>query len=137
MRRSSWYCTDVVVIRVMIWGEREMYSLAATRGFPGCYPLGSQDFEGMPMGTPSCESAMLTLLSCSVGWRCAYSREHDLNSSNTFMCGVSRGGFMSHTLMAETNEVFKAASLIGTMSRETWKKRWQTNAVPALPITGR
>ncbi len=118
MRRSAWYCTDVVVIRVMIWGEREMNSLAATRGFTVCYPLGSQDFEGMPMGTPGCESAILTILSCSVGWRCAYSRQHDLNSNNTFMCGVSRGGFMSHTLMAEIHEVFKVASLIGTTRQD-------------------
>ena len=44
---------------------------------------------------------------------------------------------MSYTLVAERPDVFKAAaSMIGTMSGETWKNRSSIKPVPVMQISG-
>ncbi len=61
-----------------------------------------------------------------------------LNESKTFVCGISNGGFMSYTLVAENPDVFKAAaSVIGTMSGHTWEHRDVIRPVPILQVSGR
>ena len=63
--------------------------------------------------------------------------EHKLAPDKTFTCGISNGGFMSYTLVAERPDVFKAAaSVIGTMSGYTWENRDQIKPVSILQISG-
>ena len=64
-------------------------------------------------------------------------RTHNLDPERTFASGVSNGGFMSYTLVAERPDVFKAvASIIGTMSGYTWEHRDTIQPVPVLQISG-
>ena len=63
--------------------------------------------------------------------------EHQLDPNRTFISGVSNGGFMSYTMISEEPDSFRAAaSIIGTVSGDTWKKREQMQAKPILQISG-
>ena len=56
--------------------------------------------------------------------------EYDLSDKNTFVGGMSNGGFMSYTLACERSDTFKAiASVTGTMSGYDWEN-CNPNKVP-------
>jgi polyhydroxybutyrate depolymerase len=117
--------------------ELGMNRLADTNRFVVCYPQGADDFDGI-----SHWNARLKISKTDdIGFLSALASElqtkHSLSESKTFVCGVSNGGFMSYTLVAEKPDVFKAAaSVIGTMSGHTWKHRDTIRPVPILQISG-
>ena len=64
-------------------------------------------------------------------------KHHALDPKRTFVSGVSNGGFMSYTMVSEHPDQFRAAaSIIGTVSGETWRKREKMRPVPILQISG-
>jgi polyhydroxybutyrate depolymerase len=63
--------------------------------------------------------------------------EHHFNPNNTFVMGISNGGFMTYTLALNTPNLFAAyAPVIGTMSGRDWKERTFQNPVPIFHISG-
>ena len=64
-------------------------------------------------------------------------KKYDLDPDRTFVSGVSNGGFMSYTMVSEHPDRFRAAaSIIGTVSGESWRRRDQMKPVPILQISG-
>lgn len=100
-----------------------MNKVADKYGFVVCYPQGSLDEKGKTHW-----NAQLTISETDdIGFLTALATHlqtaYQLDSNKTFSFGVSNGGFMSYALAHEAPEKFKAiASIIGTMSKATWKK---------------
>jgi polyhydroxybutyrate depolymerase len=118
-------------------GEIGMNALAAKHGFAVCYPQGSEDFEGRPHWNAGLRISKTNDVEFLSKLALDLQKKHGLNPKKTFVCGVSNGGFMSYTLVAENPGVFKAAaSVIGTMSGTTWRNRANYKAVPILQMTG-
>lgn len=64
-------------------------------------------------------------------------KTHKLSKENTFVTGISNGGFMSYTLAVNKPYLFSAyAPIIATMSRKNWENRTFKNPVPILHICG-
>jgi polyhydroxybutyrate depolymerase len=117
--------------------DQVMNRLADDNGFAVCYPQGTDDREGIPHWNARLKISEVD----DVGFLSALASDlqdkHSLNKSRTFVCGISNGGFMSYTLVAEKPEVFKAAaSVIGTMSGHAWEHRDAIRPVPILQISG-
>ncbi len=118
-------------------GELGMNRVADANGFAVCYPQGTRDFEGTPHW-----NARLTISKADdIGFLATLAadlqKRHKLDPAKTFTCGISNGGFMSYTLVAEKPGVFKAAaSVIDTMSGYTWQHRETIRPVPILQISG-
>ena len=114
----------------------EMLTLADRHGFAVCYPQGLDDRRGIPHW-----NARLKISSTDdIGFLSALAghlqKTHSLSPQKTFTSGISNGGFMSYTLVAERPDVFKAAaSVIGTMSGEAWERRESIQPVSILQIT--
>lgn len=111
--------------------------VADANGFAVCCPQGAKDFEG----TPHWNARLTISKTDDIGFLselAAYLQDrYKLNPAKTFASGISNGGFMSYTLVAERPDVFKAAaSVIGTMSGYTWKHRDKIRPVPILQISG-
>jgi polyhydroxybutyrate depolymerase len=114
-----------------------MNRLADDNGFAVCYPQGTDDREGIPHWNARLKISGVD----DVGFLSALASDlqdkHSLNKSRTFVCGISNGGFMSYTLVAEKPDVFKAAASVnGTMSGHTWEYRDAIRPVPILQISG-
>jgi polyhydroxybutyrate depolymerase len=113
-----------------------MNRLADANGFAVCYPQGSDDREGIPHWnarlkiSETDDVGFLSELASDLQKTLAQQKQN-------LVCGVSSGGFMSYTLVAEKPDVFKAAaSVIGTMSGHTWEHRDAIRPVPILQISG-
>lgn len=118
-------------------GEMGMNVQADKHGFAVCYPQGSDDAEGVPHWNARLRISQTDDVAFLARLALALQNKHGLNPNKTFVCGVSNGGFMSYTLVAEKPSVFKAAaSVIGTMSGTTWENRETCKAVPILQMTG-
>ena len=118
-------------------GEMEMNAQADKYGFAVCYPQGSDDVEGVPHWNARLRISKTDDVAFLTRLAFALQKKHGLNPNKTFVCGVSNGGFMSYTLVAEKPGVFKAAaSVIGTMSGTTWENRSTCKAVPILQMSG-
>lgn len=117
--------------------ELGMNRVADEHGFAVCYPQGAKDFQGTPHWNARLsisETDDIGFLSMLAG---ELQEKHKLDPDKTFACGISNGGFMSYTLVAEKPDVFKAAaSVIGTMSGHTWKNRKSIQPVPIMQISG-
>lgn len=116
--------------------ELGMNRLAGANGFAVCYPQGADDLKGIPHWnarlkiSKTDDTGFLSALASHL------QAQHSLSDSKTFICGISNGGFMSYTLVAEKPDVFKtAASVIGTMSGHTWENRDSTRPVPILQVS--
>ena len=117
--------------------ELGMNPLADTNGFAVCYPQGVDDRNGIPHWNARLKISKTDDIGFLSALASELQTEHVLNKSKTFVCGVSNGGLMSYTLVAEKPEVFKAAaSVIGTMSGHTWDHRDMIRPVPILQISG-
>jgi polyhydroxybutyrate depolymerase len=118
-------------------GELDLNRVADANGFAICYPQGSLDDSNTPHW-----NARLSLSNTDdIGFLSALAvtlqSEYDLNPNRTFTTGISNGGFMSYTLVAEAPQVFKAAaSVVGTMSGYTWENRSGISPAPILQISG-
>ncbi|MCH2181089.1 MAG: prolyl oligopeptidase family serine peptidase [Mariniblastus sp.] len=115
-----------------------MNRLADQHRFAVCYPQGAGDDR---KGTPHWNARLKISRVDDIGFLSELAKHlqqtHKLNPDRTFVCGVSNGGYMSYTLVAERPDVFKAAaSMIGTMSGETWRKRESIKPVPIMQISG-
>lgn len=114
-----------------------MNRLADANGFAVCYPQGSDDFEGIPHWNARLKISGTDDVGFLSSLASDLQKKHSLNKRRTFVCGISNGGFMSYTLVAEKPDVFKAAaSVIGTMSGNTWANRDAIRPVPILQISG-
>jgi len=75
-----------------------MNTLADIKGFAVCYPQGSLDETGVSFWNSELDYAPVD----DVGFLtelAKYLQEHyKLSAKNTFVCGMSNGGFMSYTL---------------------------------------
>ena len=59
------------------------------------------------------------------------------NEDNTFVAGMSNGGFMSSTLGGEKSDIFKAvAPITGTMSGYDWQNCSPAYKIPILQMSG-
>ena len=115
-----------------------MNLLAERHGFSVCYPQGAKNFRKR---TPHWNARLKLSRVDDIGFLSELARElqakHKLNPKKTFVCGISNGGFMSYTLVSERPEVFEAAaSMIGTMSCETWKARDSIKPISVMQISG-
>ncbi len=114
-----------------------MNRLADDNGFAVCYPQGAEDREGIPHWNARLKISKTDDIGFLSALASDLHKKHSLNKSRTFVCGVSNGGFMSYTLVAEKPDVFKAAaSVIGTMSGHNWEHRDVMRPVPILQISG-
>jgi polyhydroxybutyrate depolymerase len=114
-----------------------MNRLADDNGFAVCYPQGAEDREGIPHWNARLKISKTDDIGFLSALASDLQKKHSLNKSRTFVCGVSNGGFMSYTLVAEKPDVFKAAaSVIGTMSGHNWEHRDVMRPVPILQISG-
>jgi polyhydroxybutyrate depolymerase len=114
-----------------------MNLISDIKGFAVCYPQGLLDEKGKPNW-----NARLTITSNDdIGFLSELAKylqkQYGLSSKNTFVCGMSNGGFMSYTLACEKPDVFKAiGSVSGTMSGQTWRNRNISVPIPILQIHG-
>lgn len=117
--------------------EIGMNRVADAHGFAVCYPQGETDREGIPHWNARFKISEVDDIGFLSALAVHLQRTHDLDPDQTFTCGISNGGFMSYTLVAEKPGLFKAAaSVIGTMSGHTWEQRDQIKPVPILQISG-
>ncbi|MBT4887874.1 MAG: prolyl oligopeptidase family serine peptidase [Planctomycetaceae bacterium] len=119
------------------YAKMGMSRVADTHGFAVVYPQGKPDRRDVPHWNARLQISDVD----DVGFLAALAKDlqhtHDLDPQRTFTSGVSNGGFMSYTLVAERPEVFKAvASIIGTMSGYTWEHRDTIKPTPVLQISG-
>jgi len=118
-------------------GEMEMNRQAEEYGFAVCYPQGIKDDEGVAHWNAGLKISKVDDVAFLSQLALDLQKKHGLDPNRTFACGVSNGGFMSYTLVVEKPDVFKAAaSVIGTMSGDTWQHRANCKAVPILQMTG-
>jgi len=118
-------------------GELGMNRIADEKGFAVCYPQGARDFGGTPHWNARLKISKTDDIGFLSELAAHLQKRHKLNPTKTFASGISNGGFMSYTLVAERPDVFKAAaSVIGTMSGYTWKHRDKIRPVPILQISG-
>ena len=117
--------------------ELGMNRLADANGFAVCYPQGADDLEGVPHWNARLKISKTDDIGFLSALASHLQAQHSLNASKTFVCGISNGGFMSYTLVAEKPDVFKAAaSVIGTVSGHTWEHRNSIRPVPILQVSG-
>ena len=111
--------------------------IADKNGFALCVPQGARDAEGIPHWNARLKISRTDDIDFLSKLAIQLQQSHRLDPARTFVSGVSNGGFMSYTLVAERPDVFKAAaSVIGTMSGYTWKHRSQIQPAPILQISG-
>lgn len=117
----------------------QLDSLAEVNKFVVCYPQGILDIN---TGEPYWAGALANSSIDDVGFLTELAKhlqtKYKLDSSKTFVCGISNGGFMSYTLACESPEVFNAmASVTGTMTGDLWRNRNSTSRpIPILQISG-
>ena len=117
--------------------ELGMNRVADANGFAVCYPQGEKDRKGIPHWNARFKISKVDDIGFLSALAVHLQSTHKLSPNKTFTCGISNGGFMSYTLVAEKPNVFKAAaSVIGTMSGYTWEHRDQIKPVSILQISG-
>ncbi|MCB9190338.1 MAG: prolyl oligopeptidase family serine peptidase [Flavobacteriales bacterium] len=118
-------------------GALNLNKLADDHGFVVCYPQGSLDNTRTPHWNARLELSNTDDIGFLSALAVSLQSEYDLDPNKTFTCGISNGGFMSYTLVAEAPQIFKgAASVIGTMSGYTWENRNSIQPSPILQISG-
>lgn len=118
-------------------GILELNELADANGFAVCYPQGSLDDSRIPHWNARLNLSNTDDIGFLSALAVSLQSEYNLNPNQTFTCGISNGGFMSYTLIAEAPQVFKAAaSVVGTMSGHTWQNRADISPAPVLQISG-
>lgn len=114
-----------------------MNQLADLYGFVVCYPQGSLDRISNPHWNARLDLSETDDIGFLSALAITLQGQYDLDPERTYTSGISNGGFMSYTLVAEAPQVFKAAaSIIGTMSGYTWENRNSIQPAPILQVTG-
>lgn len=118
-------------------GALNLNELANENQFAVCYPQGALDNARNPHWNARLELSDEDDIGFLSALAITLQNEYDLDPNRTFTCGISNGGFMSYTLVAEAPQVFKgAASIIGTMSGYTWENRDIISPAPIMQISG-
>jgi polyhydroxybutyrate depolymerase len=114
-----------------------MSTLADAKGFAVCYPQGSLDETGVSFWNAELEYKPVDDVGFLTELAKYLQKQYKFSTKNTFVCGMSNGGFMSYTLACEKPDVFRAiGSVSGTMSGKTWKNRSISVPIPILQIHG-
>lgn len=118
-------------------GALNLNEVADANGFVVCYPQGALDNSRNPHWNARLDLSNTDDIGFLSALAISLQSEYNLNPQRTFTCGISNGGFMSYTLVAEAPQVFKgAASIVGTMSGYTWGNRASISPAPVLQISG-
>lgn len=118
-------------------GALGLNELADANGFAVCYPQGALDDSRTPHWNARLELSDVDDIGFLSALAVTLQSEYDLDPERTFTSGISNGGFMSYTLVAEAPQIFKgAASIIGTMSGYTWENRNIIQPMPLLQVSG-
>ena len=119
------------------YAKMGMSRVADANKFAVVYPQGLPDRRKIPHWNARMKLSTVDDIGFLKSMVAYLQKEHGLDPKRTFVSGVSNGGFMSYTMVSEHPETFRAAaSIIGTMSGETWRKREQMKPVPVLQISG-
>ena len=126
------------------WGQGSdmigiLQEQADTHGFVICYPNGLEDNFGTYHWNANFNESMSSVDDIGFLTNLAISlqEEYNLDSTKTFSCGMSNGGYMSWSLACNASETFKAiASVTGTMSGPDWNECDPSNLVPVMQISG-
>lgn len=114
-----------------------MNNIAAQNGFVVCYPQGARDRNSITHWNARLDISNKDDIGFLSALAMSLQEEYGLDTARTYTCGISNGGFMSYTLVAEAPHVFKgAASIIGTMSGYTWENRNICSPAPILQVSG-
>jgi polyhydroxybutyrate depolymerase len=116
----------------------KMDSVADANGFAVVYPQGSRDSTGNPHWNAGLSISSVDDKGFLSELARALQSRYDFDTSRTFTCGVSNGGFMSYYLVSEFPGIFKAAaSITGTMSGVNWQNRNSIAPSSILQISGK
>ena len=119
------------------YAEMGMTRVADEKKFAVVYPQGLPDREGIPHWNARLKLSKVDDIGFLKALVESLQKKHALDPKRTFVSGVSNGGFMSYTMVSEHPDQFRAAaSIIGTVSGETWRKREKMKPVPILQISG-
>lgn len=119
------------------YAELGMNQVADSNKFAVVYPQGEKDIRGIPHWNARLSISKVDDVDFLVQLAKELQEQYRLSAAQTFVSGVSNGGFMSYTLIAERPDTFKAAaSIIGTMSGYTWEHRHHIQPTPILQISG-
>lgn len=118
--------------------EHSKFSQVADKyGFAVCYPRGVEDKYGNRHWNADLSISETDDVGFLSNLAKAIQIKYGLNPNQTFVCGMSNGGFMSYTLACQASKTFRAvASVAGTMSEQTWNNCLNTLPIPILQIHG-
>jgi len=119
------------------YAEMGFSRVANEKKFAVAYPQGLVDFRGITHWNARLKLSRVDDVGFLKSLVEHLQSRRDLDPARTFVSGVSNGGFMSYTMISEQPDSFRAAaSIIGTVSGETWKNRDQMQPRPVLQISG-
>lgn len=119
------------------YAEMGMSRVADAKKFAVVYPQGLPDRRGIPHWNARLKLSSVDDIGFLKALVASLHKKHGLDPKRTFVSGVSNGGFMSYTMVSEHPDQFRAAaSIIGTVSGETWRNREKIKPVPVLQISG-
>lgn len=119
------------------YAQMGMSRVADAKKFAVVYPQGLPDRKEIPHWNARLKLSNVDDIGFLKELVEALQKKHVLDPKHTFVSGVSNGGFMSYTMVSEHPDQFRAAaSIIGTVSGETWRKREKMKPVPILQISG-
>lgn len=117
----------------------QMNDIANRNGFAVCYPQGSINYYTSRTHWNANLKQMSNVKDADFLSKLAtfLQNEHNLSKENTFVSGMSNGGFMSYTLACNKSDIFSAiASITGTMSGHDWNNCDPEKPIPVLQISG-
>lgn len=120
-----------------IMSYSQMNLIADQNGFMVCYPQGSRLETGQSHWNANLDMSSVNDIGFLSSLAKLIQKNYDVNPENTFVSGMSNGGFMSYTLACEKPDVFRAiASITGTMSGRDWKNCKPSFNIPIMQISG-
>ena len=120
-----------------IMSYSQMNLIADQNGFMVCYPQGSRLETGQSHWNANLDMSSVNDIGFLSSLAKLIQKNYDVNPENTFVSGMSNGGFMSYTLACEKPDVFRAiASITGTMSGRDWQNCKPSFNIPIMQISG-
>ena len=120
-----------------IMSYSQMNLIADQNGFMVCYPQGSRLETGQSHWNANLDMSSVNDIGFLSSLAKLIQKNYAVNPENTFVSGMSNGGFMSYTLACEKPDIFKAiASITGTMSGRDWQNCKPSFNIPIMQISG-
>ena len=120
-----------------IMSYTQMNLISDQNGFLVCYPQGTTLLTGQTHWNANLEMSSINDIGFLSKLSTEIQSEYKTNPENTFVSGMSNGGFMSYSLGCNRSDIFKAiASVTGTMSGKDWNNCSPINNIPILQISG-